>query len=343
MARGKANPAEVLRRTRAEAMRYATQSGQKRLRRLLEDAHRDLTRRLRQARGLKGPGKESFTIAQMEMTLRQIKSVIADLNREMKNVITGEAKSVASNAAGDAIEFMRRAERKYHGIGAVLPIKEARMMDRVAQRTNASVLRRLSMSQQGFEDPRKARKVEKGILERYGENVVGKFEEALRLGVATRKPWAEMRSDIVAESAFLQQAPASWAERIVRTELMAAHNRASWESSREAQTELGDMVKILSATFDNRTGWDSYGVHGQIRRPDEAFQDYAGRLYMHPPNRPNDREVVVPHRISWPIPASLKPLPHSRVVARYFQQRKSGSPGTRPVMSTVPLEQFGKA
>lgn len=122
---------------------------------------------------------------------------------------------------------------------------------------------------------------------------------------------------------------------------MGAYNRAGWETIRAADDELGDMCKILSAVFDDRTGWDSYQAHGQIRLPDEAFA-WAGGLYQAPPNRPNDREVVVPHRISWPIPDDLAWRGDGEVAAAWKRDRRKGSPPGRPLMTTIPLARFGK-
>lgn len=122
---------------------------------------------------------------------------------------------------------------------------------------------------------------------------------------------------------------------------IGAYNRAGWEGLRAADDDLGDVVKVLSATFDNRTGWDSYQVHGQLRRTDEPFE-WAGGLYQHPPNRPNDREVVVPHRLSWPIPHELHPRSDAEVLAAWKRERRLGAPPKRPQMSTIPHEAFGK-
>ena len=126
---------------------------------------------------------------------------------------------------------------------------------------------------------------------------------------------------------------------------MGAYNRASWEGMREADDQLGDMVKILAATFDDRTGWDSYQVHGQIRLPDEAFEWNApsgSYSFMHPPNRPNDREVVVPHRIAWVIPSYLEQLSDGEVLDAWLREKRKGTLPDRPTMTTVPLSLFGK-
>lgn len=180
-----------------------------------------------------------------------------------------------------------------------------------------------------------------GVLRRYGAATIETFEGVLRTGILTRKPWGDMRDELVQASPFLQGQPKFWAERIARTETMAAYNRAGWEGLRAADDDLGDVVKVLSATFDNRTGWDSYQVHGQLRRTDEPFE-WAGGLYQHPPNRPNDREVVVPHRLSWPIPHELHPRSDAEVMAAWKREQRRGSPPKRPRMSTIPHEAFAK-
>jgi len=181
-----------------------------------------------------------------------------------------------------------------------------------------------------------------GVLTRYSSAVIEEFEGVLRRGMLTGKPWGDVRDELTSKSPFLQGSPKFWAERIVRTETMGAYNRAGWESIRAADDELGDMVKILSATFDDRTGWDSYQVHGQIRRVDEAFA-WKGGLYQSPPNRPNDREVVVPHRVSWPIPAELAWRSDGEVAAAWKRDRRKGGPPPRPLMTTIPLALFGRS
>ena len=253
MARPRTNAAEALKRTRESARKVSEQTGKKRLKRLLAKAQNDLNQRIVRAEGLKGPGKDSFTAAQLRITLLQVEQVTKDLNRGMKDLVVSQGKTAAEAAAAGTLDYMAKAERKYMGINARLPLAEAVLMDRAVTRTEASILRRLTAAG-GKEEP--------GILQRNGMATVTKFEESLQLGIVARKPWTEMRADLISESAFLKQAPAHWAERIVRTELMGAYNRSSWETVRDAQNELGDMVKILSATFDDRTAWDSYLVHG---------------------------------------------------------------------------------
>jgi hypothetical protein len=150
-----------------------------------------------------------------------------------------------------------------------------------------------------------------------------------------------MEDEITEQSPFLQGAPAHWAARIVRTEAMGAYGRASWESIREADDELEDMVKIISATFDDRTASDSYATHGQCRRPDQAFQTWYGFM-QHPPDRPNDRGVVVPHRVSWKIPPYLAPRERAETLRVWKEEGHKKSMPPIPLITTVDFGLFGR-
>jgi len=72
-----------------------------------------------------------------------------------------------------------------------------------------------------------------------------------------------------------------------------------------------EFAKQLVATRDDRTGDDSLFVDGQVRRLMEEFEDNEGRRYQHPPNRPNDREVVVvvPAALAVPVVEETEMLP----------------------------------
>jgi hypothetical protein len=333
---------EVLKANRRTIIDFVTTKGTAQTRRLLEDSERDLMRRLREVEGLSGPGKNTFSAAQLRTALVQVRDVIKVTNKGLKATILARGKDAAEQSAEHTVEYLSTADRAFRGVGTTpLALKESLMLERSAQGVESSILRRLASSGEAIEGAAEVPSPAKlGILQRYGVNTVGVFEKELQKGLIARKSWAEMRADLTAQSPFLQGAPAHWAARIVRTEVMGAYNRASWESIREADDQLGDMTKILSATFDERTGSDSFAVHGQIRRPEEAFEWWDG-LYQHPPNRPNDREVVVPHRVSWVIPPTLTWRTPAEIMKRWQLERRKGAPPPRPKMTTVPIKDFG--
>jgi hypothetical protein len=325
---------DVLAAAREESLDIANSTGRRALLRVLREAEGDLARRLHQAEGLRGSGKQTFTEARMNVALAQVREVARGLQDDLGSVVTDEGAQVASASGEGVLAYMRAAERAFRGVNAVLPLREAMMLDAATQGAEASILRRLA----GEGGEKGA-----GVLARYGEATVADFERKLRVGVAAQKPVSQVREELIESSPFLQGAPRSWAERIVRTELHGASNRAAYQAHVSAQKQLGDVVRILSATFDDRTGWDSYNVHGEIRRMSEPFEyvtyDGAHEAFVHPPNRPNDRELVLAHRLSWAIPPALRPRGTAEVQARAEKQGVK-FPGRPSVMSTVPLGRF---
>jgi hypothetical protein len=325
---------------RKEASELVQRVGVAKTRKLLEGADRELTQRMRAA--VKGPGKQSFTYEQMKTTLAQVRGVLKGLRGDMKDVLVDGAGQAADSAASGVVDYLERAHKQF-GVGRQpLALKEAAVLDVAREGAQSSVLRRLASSGEpvaGADE--EAHPAKLGILDRYSVETIGVFEEELQKGLIMRKPLDEIRAAIIEKSPFLQGKPVSWAERIVRTEAMGAYNRAGFEATREADEQLGDIVKILSATFDDRTAADSYAVHGEIRRPEEAFQTWFG-LMQHPPARPNDREIVVPHRIAWPIPAFLQWRSPGEIAARWTHERRKGPVPPRPKMTTVPISKFGR-
>ena len=102
---------------------------------------------------------------------------------------------------------------------------------------------------------------------------------------------------------------ASFVNLITRTELMTAINQAIQRTTVALSLVVPDMRRLIVSTFDEKTAPDSIFVHGELRRVDEPFIDGAGRVYLVPPARPNDREIILPWRASWPVPSWGKPKP----------------------------------
>lgn len=107
-------------------------------------------------------------------------------------------------------------------------------------------------------------------------------------------------------------------ERLVRTECASAYNAgandalmAAGQEIPELRSRWTEMVSdITGVPFDKRVGVDSIVLHGQVARPgmnftmpsDPRVSQYSGKSWVHPPNRPNDRSVLVPWMPGWGIP-----------------------------------------
>ena len=326
---------ETLERSRRDALYYSEEVGPRRLRAVLERAAADLAQRIRFV-DLKGAGPDSFTAVRLRATLAQVQHVLRTIVLSgVKEAIIETARDAAESAVENTARYLVDADRAYRGVGEEpLALDEARMLDAASRGSEASVLRRLGG------DP--MHPAHEGILARYGMHTVAAFEEELRVGMIAGKSASEMRDAITKRSPFLQGKPAHWGERIVRTEVAGAHGRAALESASDAQEQLGDVCKILMSPRDDRTGADSIAIHGMVRRTGQPFASWNG-AFDHPPDRPNDRSVLITHRTSWPIPESLRIRPWSEVLARWRAEGRKTRPPPRPMMTTIPLALFGAA
>ena len=319
-------PETVLKRNRERSESMAHKLGVEPTRKLLEKAARDLVARIKRQRVPREDADETFSVTQMRVLLTQVREVLRPLQTGLKGVLTEHAKTVAEASATGAIEYLKSAEKKFTGINQPLGLDEASIVDDAVSGANASVLRRIAS------DP--THRGRPGVIDRYGLGVIDDFESVLQQRFITRKPWAEVREEIVEQSPFLRGKPAHWAERIVRTELANVENSANHAAIVSAGEQLDDMVKVLFCVDDSRTGADSLAVHGQIRKTTEPFDTWFGQ-FMHPPDRPNDRAVVIPHRLSWPTPESFAPKSDSEILSRWRAEGRKGSPPPRPKLSTV--------
>lgn len=97
--------------------------------------------------------------------------------------------------------------------------------------------------------------------------------------------------------------------RIIRTELHHIYGAAKQRSMKSLidTEQLPDLKKALVHPMDHRTANDSkaLAVENPIVEVDEPFRfKWRGewRVFMFPPDRPNDRAICVPYRDAWGAP-----------------------------------------
>jgi len=100
-------------------------------------------------------------------------------------------------------------------------------------------------------------------------------------------------------------------ERTIRTENSIAFNTTQHTALKEMADDVpGLMMRwtemindITGMPMDNRVAKDSMVLHGQVTRPGSMFvmpphplapSKMVGKMWAHPPNRPNDRAVLTP-------------------------------------------------
>ena len=266
-------------------------------------------------------------IASKAAAMAQIQTGIDALALRQAAVLEGSIATVAGASQRRLVGLLGALDRRY--LGSPTPVR----FDTLAWlEGNTAQLSRSRL--QAF----------RGSFQRYGAAAVAEIEDALGKLALTGQPWTRARPQVYAAIRGVVGDRQWMVDRILRTETSAIYNGTTLAAMIEEDSEASPMLKRLVATFDRVTGRDSVAVHGQVRPVREPFSD-GRRSYMAPPNRPHDREIVVPHRGAWgpdlprlskppPVPAetSAPELPPARATPR---PKRPAVPAATP--SRLPL------
>lgn len=256
-----------------EVLKLEDQKATKLLKRYRE-VRQDLRDRLEAARG------DSFTAQRLRGVLTQVEAAIEAMNISL---LTG-MKEVAYDSAIMGVEHQLVEIKKFdkHFRGAVTPINLDVLT--VAEDTNNFLLNRYESS-----------------LDAYGQDLINQLTTAL-----TTEALAESSlSSVIGRLGqfFLGE---EWKiQRIARTELHNVYNIAKMNGMSEVNEKyLPDLMKTLVHPMDKRTGDDSKALarRNLIVPVSEPFvYTWKGkkRIFMAPPDRPNDRAILVPYRQAW--------------------------------------------
>jgi len=109
-------------------------------------------------------------------------------------------------------------------------------------------------------------------------------------------------------------------ERLVRTEASYGYNLTQAAALRAFPTERGQLLwgrwtervdDESEEPLDDRVGEDSIVLHGQVARPGGMYtmpaesgapEKMIGMQWAFPPNRPNDRAILLPWMRDWGVP-----------------------------------------
>ncbi len=239
---------------------------QRRLVRIARELQRDLETQLRQL----APGR--FSAQQTRVVLAQVRGVVdvlgartgVQVSREMTALATGAA-SVGRDSLIAQVDHWADEFR-----GSVRAIARPEL---AAELLSPGLL-------------------ELHSIQRYGAGAITQMRDVMARSTLAGETLSQTSAALADEMAL----PPWQAERIVRTE----QSRAMHVRQRDDMIDMfgedevnEEWLKQLLATFDDRTGEDSKFVHQQAVAPDKPFKDNLGNSYMLPPNRPNDREVML--------------------------------------------------
>lgn len=243
-------------------------------------------------RGLaQAPGR-LWTANAAREAMARLRTMLARLAAQMLKALGAGLVSAAAQSLADAARFLEAGDLAY--------LKERRPLQ-----PPPTTAKQIGLAREGI------------CAASLGRFTTALLHAAEGAAVATLLLGRSRRAGVDAVAGALRREAAARAfelRRLAETEASAAYNAATMEVLL-AQDAPGDrMLKRLVAQFDSRTGRDSVMLHGQVRPVREPFFDsHHGHFYMAPPNRPNDREIVVGQRSSWPaIAADLGAVPEDR-------------------------------
>jgi len=223
---------------------------------------------------------ETFTAQQLRGTLVQVEAAIEAMNRGLLSGIEESSEDVSNKAIDDLQREIAKFSRHFEG--AVVPIN----LDKVLA---ASELANFLVNQK------------EASIRAYSEQVRSQITMNLTKSVVAQESTAEVIQKL--SKFFIGE---EWKlRRIARTELHNVYNLGKLKSMERVKSDtIPDLKKTLIHPMDNRTGEDSIelAADNPIIPLDKPFrQKFKGQTYefMAPPNRPNDRAILVPVRDEW--------------------------------------------
>jgi hypothetical protein len=224
--------------------------------------------------------EDSFSAQQLRGILAQIDGALSAMSTSLFTGLKDAARELALFGIEDQITEIKKFSQVFEG--AVVGIN-----------INAQVI---ASDTQNF------------LLNRY-EASIDAYTEDVRASLITTLSNESLMGSPVSKivksmGAFFQGE--EWKlQRIARTELHNVYNLGKMNGMAETRDQvLPDLKKTLVHPMDSRTGRDSkYAASlNLIAEIDEPFEyRWRGevRRYMAPPDRPNDRSILVPYRQSW--------------------------------------------
>jgi hypothetical protein len=329
-----------------EAIAASTATRQKLLHEMRQ-VEASLAKRLLDEAAKAGGPSTRFTTAQAEAYQHHVQLAASYLEERVKGLTAAQARKAIGTSLTKTVKLMEGLEKRFSGVTPTLQLRQAAQLRIASSKAQGLWARDFPTS-----------------VDRYGAKMMGEFEEIIRQGIVQGMTHEDMVAALtghggpkgtvsmaakvgpggvvrlveseIPEGLFVRHK--YWADRIVRTETLRAYNGARHVGFQEMQGDFPDLQKKIVAILDKRTAPDSIAVNGQVRPIDGLFMDGAGRQYLYPPARPNDRETTLPWRPEWDAPAAaaseterallgeLTPEEEDALVAKYQGSKPAPTP-----------------
>ncbi len=282
----------MLERQRIELQRASVKRGASKIKSLYDAAQDALESKLRRTIGSGRGG--TFTAHTQRLLLAQVRQGQQVLANQLVGKIGDLTKQAQVTSLKDLSASLTKMEKEFNGVDVTLPLDEASTFWGIVNGRQSSIMTQM-----------------RPTVARLGSRIVGEVERGLAVSLVS----GETTDEAIDRTREITGEQWYQAERIVRTEQAYAFNAAHADGIAEVAEDVLDLymrwvehVTDAGVPMDNRVGDDSIAMHGQVTRPGGDFtmpddpdvaESLVGQSWKFPPNRPNDRAVVVAWRPSW--------------------------------------------
>ena len=226
----------------------------------------------------------TFTEQQLNVTLIQVTAAIEAIKRDLKGELNDASEILGIQGIKDLAREITKFEQKF--TGSVQPLNLDAIL--LASEANNFLINKYDAS-----------------IDAYGADLRSQISTQLFQALISRdtnqRTVSEMKTGI--GKFFLGE---EWKlNRIVRTEMHNIYNYTKMKGLGQVQeTLIPDMKKSLMHPMDSRTGDDSklLSARNPVVDINEPFVfKFKGkeRVFQFPPDRPNDRAILIPFREVW--------------------------------------------
>lgn len=276
------------------------------MKRLYDEAYNSVQTKLHKTVG--GGKGDTFTAHQQRQILAQLKGGLHLVNQKLTSGFAPMVEDIAEASIETFTDEMGRMHKFFKGSEIVLPVEEASVFADVTEGVVSSVMKQHAKT-----------------MAKYGTRVVTDVQNVLAKTLLEGGSMSQAYDDVA------EAIDGEWrqGERIVRTEMNYAYNRAHLDSAKEVEDEFGGVYKVwwefcdeAGRPLDERVGVDSIAMHAQAAKTDGVFtmpstapyatlgkrptkevpESLVGLSWAQPPCRPNGREVLLTTFADWELP-----------------------------------------
>ncbi len=239
------------------------------------EVRNDLVSRLSKARS------GTFTAQHLRGVLGQVEGAILAINKKLQGNMVQGAYESALKGVDHLLKELSVFDSEFTGAVTRINLRAAM----VAKDTSQLLVTRYETN-----------------LDSYGRDLLRQISNGLFSATLGETSYHEVVGRI---ATFFDQEP--WKlHRIIRTELHGIYNRGKIDGMNALveNDDMPDLRKTLMHPMDERTGMDSklaasLRLVADLDKPFSYVWKGKRREFMTPPDRPNDRSIMVPYRTAW--------------------------------------------